>query len=310
LYVHGSRCGGEYVPELPEVETVVRLARPRMVGRRIVAFESRWARQVSPGVEQVREAVCGSTVVSVTRRGKFIVAHLRRGGRDVGGLMIHLRMSGRFEWGWTVDAPAVEPTHVRATFDLDDGARLYFCDARKFGRILFNTDANATGLALGPEPLDRAFTPAKLAALLRARKRSLKPLLLDQSVIAGLGNIYTDEALFRAGLHPLRKSSSLRPEQVTALHEAIRHVLRQGIRHNGASLDWVYPDGQMQKHLMVYGRAGESCRRCGDEIAALRVGQRGTHVCPTCQPKRGLSKKPLNRRGAKSAKKSPERISI
>lgn len=297
------------MPELPEVETVVRQARPRLVGRRIVGFESRWERQVSPGVERVREAICGAVVAGVARRAKFIVAHLRRGGRNMGGLMIHLRMSGRLEWGRTDDAAAAEPSHARATFDLDDGTRLYFCDARKFGRILFTPDADAFGLGLGPEPLERGFTRKRLAVVLRSRTRALKPLLLDQSVIAGLGNIYTDEALFRARLHPLRKSSTLRDEHIAALHEAIRHVLRQGIRHNGTSLDWIYPDGQMQNHLMVYGRAGKSCRRCGAEIVALRVGQRGTHVCPTCQPKRGIPKTPFNRKGAKSAKRSLERIS-
>lgn len=289
------------MPELPEVETVVRLARPRMVGRRIVAFESRWARQVSPGVEPVRAAICGSTVADVRRRAKFIVAHLKRGGRDAGVLMIHLRMSGRFEWGRSDDAASVEPTHVRATFDFDDRSRLYFCDPRKFGRIAYSASLDDAALALGPEPLERGFTPRKLGDVLRARSRALKPLLLDQSVIAGLGNIYTDEALFRAGLHPLRNSSLLRDEQVAALHEAIRHVLRQGIRHNGASLDWIYPDGQMQNHLMVYGRAGEACRRCGAAIVALRVGQRGTHVCPTCQPRARSSSR---RRTAKKSGRS------
>ncbi|MCK4342485.1 MAG: formamidopyrimidine-DNA glycosylase, partial [Phycisphaerae bacterium] len=123
--------------------------------------------------------------------------------------------------------------------------------------------------------------------LLSARKRQLKPLLLDQSVLAGLGNIYTDEALYRAGLHPALRAHRLTNEQVRALHSAIRYILRLAIRRHGTSIDWIYPGGWMQKHLQVYGRAGEACRRCGTPIVALRVAQRGTHICPGCQPRDG-----------------------
>jgi formamidopyrimidine-DNA glycosylase len=204
-------------------------------------------------------------------------------GLDDGAhLLVHLRMSGRFEW--LVDhEPA--PRHVRSTWEFDDGSRLLFCDARKFGRVTYTRDLDAETAGLGPEPLNRGFTAGVLGDLLRRRKRQLKPLLLDQTVIAGLGNIYTDEALFRAGLHPARRSDGLSDEQVRRLHAAIRQVLRLAIRNHGTSIDWIYPGGWMQERLLVYGRTGESCRTCGTPIVALRVAQRGTHVCPRCQPR-------------------------
>jgi formamidopyrimidine-DNA glycosylase len=300
------------MPELPEVETIIRAARPQLVGRRITAFESRWSRNCSPSPVVVRDAIVGLCIVDLHRRGKFIIFDLAAGenGDSVGAghLLVHLRMSGRFEWAGGNRAPPPpqgrdvrpphtppararparadqrpEPSHVRAGWTLDDGRRLLFCDARKFGRIIFTHDlASFTGV-LGLEPLDAAFTIDALARVLAARRRRIKPLLLDQTVIAGLGNIYTDEALFRAGLHPLTPSGTIRRAQVAALHAAIRDVLRLGIRRNGTSIDWVYPGGRMQDHLQVYGREGEPCRRCGSTIRAIRVGQRGTHICPKCQ---------------------------
>ena len=141
---------------------------------------------------------------------------------------------------------------------------------------------------IGVEPLARGFTVARLKRELDGRARQLKPLLLDQSVIAGLGNIYADESLFRAGLHPLLRSNRLGEAKIAALHEAIRHVLRKAIRYCGTSFDRAYLGGSMQNQLMVYGRAGEPCRVCGTPIAAIRVAQRGTHICPKCQPPDGV----------------------
>lgn len=264
------------MPELPEVETIVRACRPRLEGRRVVAFASRWPKRVSPGVPRVRRAVVGRTIAQLSRRAKLIVFHLDDGAC----LLVHLGMSGRFEWATDHN---VEPRHVRTTWDLDDGNRLLLCDPRKFGRITWTRDLAAATSGLGPEPLARGFTAAVLERLLRGRRRQLKPLLLDQSVIAGLGNIYADETLFRAGLHPLLRSDQLTAEQVHRLHEAIRHVLRLAIRQRGTSFDWVYGGGGMQKRLMVYGRAGEPCCMCGTPIVSIRVAQRGTHVCPKCQ---------------------------
>jgi formamidopyrimidine-DNA glycosylase len=269
------------MPELPEVETIVRTYRPRLEGRRIVAFASRWAKQAWPSVAAVRRAIVGRRIASLGRRGKFIVFRLD----PPGYLLVHLRMSGQFEWAADHER---EPRHVRTIWDLDEGGRLLFCDARKFGRIVYADDLAAATGALGDEPLARTFTAARLHELLARRSRWLKPLLLDQKVIAGLGNIYADESLFRAGLHPLLRSDRVQPPQAAALHAAIRTTLREAIRRHGTSIDWIYPDGWMQNHLMVYGRAGEPCRRCGTPIEALRVGQRGTHVCPKCQPRNGV----------------------
>jgi len=264
------------MPELPEVETIVRSNRAKLRGRRIIAFESRWPKNVLPDLRTVQQAVRDRVIVQVRRRGKFIIFCLNDGAR----LLIHLRMSGRLEWA---DPGQPEPPHVRASWDLDDGRRLLFCDARKFGRIIYTREPRLVTGTLGCEPLDPRFTPSRLAALLRNRRRQLKPLLLDQSVIAGLGNIYTDEALFRAGLHPLTRADQLNDRQIRRLHRAIRAVLREAIRRHGTTIDWIYPGGWMQKHLRVYGRAGQPCRRCKTPIIALRVAQRGTHVCPRCQ---------------------------
>ncbi|MBK9128441.1 MAG: bifunctional DNA-formamidopyrimidine glycosylase/DNA-(apurinic or apyrimidinic site) lyase [Phycisphaerales bacterium] len=265
------------MPELPEVETFVRNFRPGLVGRRIVAFESHWKRNVRPREQVAARAMRGKQIEAVNRRGKLIVLHLS-GGKVV---LIHLRMSGRLEWG---EPGAAEPRHVRAAWRLDSGRRLLLCDARKFGRIWVADDIAAAVGTLGPEPLDPHFTASALAARLAGRRRQIKPLLLDQSVVAGLGNIYTDESLFYARIHPLTRSDRLAPGQVRRLHAAIRRVLRTAIDRHGTTIDWIYPGGRMQRELAVYGRAGEPCRRCGALIVALRVGQRGTHVCPRCQP--------------------------
>jgi len=263
------------MPELPEVETIVRDCRPHLEGRRIVAFHSHWPKNTVPSLPQVRRALVGQVITRVSRRAKFIVLHLADGG----ALLVHLRMSGRLEWA----DECTDLRHVRAQWDLDNGRRLLFCDARKFGRLLYTRDLAAATADLGPEPLERGFTAAVLGEVLLRRRRQLKPLLLDQSAIAGLGNIYTDESLFRAGLHPQTPSDQLSTEQITRLHAAIRDVLRLAIRKHGTSIDWIYPGGWMQKSLAVYGRVGEPCRQCGTPILGLRIGQRGTHVCPTCQ---------------------------
>lgn len=264
------------MPELPEVETVVRTIRPRLAGRRIIEFESLWPRNTAPSVAAVKAGLRGATIEAVERRAKFVVWRL-----SAGFLFIHLRMSGRF--AWAAGGHAEPPQHVRARWTLDDGARLLFCDARKFGRIALAPTASPPGERLGPEPLDDSFTPAALAALLRGRRRMLKPLLLDQRVVAGLGNIYVDESLHRARLHPMQSADRVSPARVAALHAAIQAVLREAIDRNGTSFDWVYPGGQMQPHLFVYGRDGRRCLRCAATIVAIRVAQRGTHICPRCQ---------------------------
>ena len=263
------------MPELPEVETTVRKLRRRIRGRRIERFKATWPCQISPSIAGVRRAVIGRKIKRLSRRGKYIVFHLDDGTY----LLVHLGMSG----GLSVDEE--NAAHVRAVWDLDDGGRLLFCDARKFGRIRAVKDLDEYLCKLGLEPLSRRFTVSALRQALASRSRQLKPLLMDQSVVCGLGNIYVDESLYRARLHPLMRADSLTPAQVKRLHRAIVETLRQAIRLSGTSFDWAYSGGRMQNKLFAYGRTGESCKRCGRKIRRILVGQRSTHFCPTCQQK-------------------------
>jgi formamidopyrimidine-DNA glycosylase len=181
---------------------------------------------------------------------------------------------------------AAPATHDRLRLFLSSDKILTFNDTRKFGRVWLTDDPASVIGDLGPEPLSEAFTPAWLYENLRKRHRQLKPLLLDQRFLAGLGNIYTDEALHAARLHPQATSDSVRRAQAERLHDAIRATLNEGIRHNGASIDWVYRGGEFQNYFRVYDRDGKPCPVCGTRIERLVVGQRGTHVCPKCQKMR------------------------
>lgn len=266
------------MPELPEVETIARGLRPQLVGRRIVALDARWPKALRPSLERVEQGCVGRRVDGVGRRGKHLLLELSEGD----WLIVHLRMSGRFEW---VEPDGPEPRHARTLWRLDDGRALAMDDARKFGTVTWSPDPLGTLSRLGPEPLDPAFSPARFEAMLASRRRALKPLLLDQHFLAGLGNIYVDESLFRAGLHPLTPASSVTPEQVGTLHGHIQQVLSEAIDSCGTSIDWIYPQGRMQNYLRVYGRAGEPCGSCGTPIERLVVAQRGTWICRTCQPR-------------------------
>jgi formamidopyrimidine-DNA glycosylase len=270
------------MPELPEVETIARAlafggrGQPSIVGRKIASVQVLWARTVAePDPAQLMRRASGQTVDSIQRRGKFLVIHL-----DQETLLLHLRMSGdvRVE---SASLPAA--AHDRLILNFQDGWRMAFNDTRKFGRAWLVQDPQTVLAALGPEPLEDAFTPDWLLQNLRSRRRLLKPLLLDQSFIAGLGNIYTDEALHLAKLHPLRNSAAVTPAEAQALWQAIRDVLQAGIQNNGASIDWVYRGGDFQNHFRAYGRTGLPCPVCGTLIQRLTVGQRGTHICPVCQ---------------------------
>ncbi len=219
----------------------------------------------------------GQRVVSVDRRGKFLVISLTRDS-----LLIHLRMSG--DMLVLADTSVDLPLHTRMVLSFQDGSRLVFNDPRKFGRVwLVEDPAQVTG-RLGSEPLDPTLTPKKFHSLIADTHRNLKPLLLDQHFLAGIGNIYCDEALHLAKLHPLRKSDTLSRIESDRLLKAIRSVLTKGIEQNGASIDWVYRGGDFQNHFRVYSRTGEPCPVCGTIIEHLRVGQRSTHICPFCQP--------------------------
>ena len=271
------------MPELPEVETIrqrLRRGPPSLVGQRIERVSLRWPRHiVAPSVSTFRRRMRGRTIQEVERRGKFVLFPL-----DEGVLAIHLMMSG--------DLRLAEPDAPRERFDhtvflLESGWQLRFSDSRKFGRVFLLRDSDELLGHLGPEPLSDGFDAAALGRVLSARHRPLKPLLLDQSAIAGIGNIYADEALHRAKLHPLRRSDSLSRAETGALWRGIRQALEAGLRHNGASIDWVYRGGDFQNHFEVYGRAGEPCPRCGTAIIRIMVGQRSTHLCLSCQPEGG-----------------------
>jgi formamidopyrimidine-DNA glycosylase len=283
------------MPELPEVETVARLLRPELEGRRIVASEVRWRRSLGGQAPHAFErAVVGARAARVGRRGKFVRIDLERRGRAAGALLVHLRMTGRLQVREL--EPYLEP-YVRVRCRLDDGRRLTFVDVRKFGRFLWRARPEDVLSELGPEPLEPEFSVEWLHTALARRRRVLKSLLLDQSFVAGLGNIYADESLFRAGLHPLARSDRLTRAQVTRLHAAIRVTLARAIEREGSSFDAFYRTpagnpGSYQDEFQVYGRAGEPCRACAARIARLVVGQRGTHVCPRCQSRSGRCRAP------------------
>lgn len=277
------------MPELPEVETVAADLRQQLLGRRFAGAQILWPRTLAtPSPVALAERVAGRTVIDVGRRGKYLLIHLD----TTESLIIHLRMTGRLS---IVPAghPALADAHVRAWFNLADGEMLVFNDARKFGRIwLVGDSAEVTG-KLGPEPLDWTFTPETLADTLRKRRVAVKALLLDQTVVAGVGNIYADEALFLAGVHPLRPGASLTSAEIGRLHAAIRFVLAESIDQRGTMLrDYrtpYGPDGAYKSHLRVYGQPGKPCPRCGTPVERIRITQRSSHFCPQCQPVASLA---------------------
>lgn len=273
------------MPELPEVETIARRLRPALVGRKVAYVHCSWKRTLAPRLSTARSLLIGKRFAEITRRGKYVVFRLAEAGVTTGAttdvtMLVHLRMSGRLA---VAGAPSQREKHERFRVGLDGGDELRFVDARKFGRVVVTERPADVLNSLGVEPLDRSFTPQLLWDLLRSRSRILKPLLLDQSVICGIGNIYSDEALHRAGIHPCRSSRTLKMVEVERLHAGIRQALREGIASNGASIDWVYPGGSMQNRFRAYGRTGEPCSVCGTAIRRRVVGQRATHYCPNCQ---------------------------
>jgi formamidopyrimidine-DNA glycosylase len=273
------------MPELPEVETIARTLRPALIGKTILSADLRWARTLAfPSPAAFKKRVKGQQIESITRRAKFL--DLQLSDRH---LIIHLRMSGDL----LVVLGGYQPAkHDRLIAQLSGNTSLIFSDPRKFGRVWLVEDTTELFRDLGMEPLSDGFSSGWLYSALGNRQRQLKPLLLDQSFIAGLGNIYTDEALHLAKLHPLTQSNEITRKQVSGLWRAIREVLDEGIRRNGASIDWVYRGGDFQNHFRVYGRTGEPCPVCRTPIERITVGQRGTHFCPHCQV-RAKSKYPV-----------------
>ncbi len=270
------------MPELPEVETVVRGLRAPLLGRTITAATYDYpGGLVTPDGPVFTARITGQRVEAITRRAKYILIGLTH---DT--LIIHLKMTGRL---YVVPDAEQTPADrwVHFMFQLDNAHQLRFSDARKFGRVYLVADPLQVTHALGPEPLEADFTLELFTERLRHRSGHLKPLLLNQSFVAGIGNIYADEALFDSQLHPLRRADTLTPADIARLYAAIRRALLAGIDREGASINWYRkPDGtpgSAQDSLLAYGRTGEPCSRCGHPIEKIVVGQRGTHFCPACQ---------------------------
>ncbi|HSK16736.1 MAG TPA: bifunctional DNA-formamidopyrimidine glycosylase/DNA-(apurinic or apyrimidinic site) lyase [Gaiellaceae bacterium] len=274
------------MPELPEVETIRSRLAPGLAGRRLERVEIRDPRLTRPEPpDAVAAALEGERVADVRRRGKYLIVVFESGRH----LLVHLRMTG------TVLHPApaetVEDAHTRAVISMDNGSDIAYRDVRRFGtwELLEPGELEEYFAArrLGREPLERGFTAARLAEALAGRRAPVKAALLDQRAAAGVGNIYADEALWYARIHPQAPAGALDLEQVAALRNAIRKALRLGIRRQGATLrDYRGADGgrgRMQDEFRVYGRAGQPCERCGTPIARTRVAGRGTWYCPVCQ---------------------------
>ena len=274
------------MPELPEVETVRRGLEPHVVGRRlerVQILDPRLTRPLPP--DEVAAALEGERVAELDRRGKYLLFRFESGRV----LLIHLRMTGGLR-----HAPAGSPVselHRRAVLSLDNGAHVVYRDVRRFGTwILLEPQELGPYLAarLGAEPFARGFTAERLAGRLAGRKTSVKAALLDQRSLAGLGNIYVDEALWRARVHPLRPAGEVTGAEARRLHRAIRQALRLGIARQGSTLsDYRTADGargSMQDEFKVYGREGQPCFRCCAPIQKTRAGGRGTWYCPSCQP--------------------------
>ncbi len=272
------------VPELPEVETIRSHLAPGLAGRtfeRVEIFDARLTRPELP--EAVAAELAGETVVDVRRRGKYLIFAFESGRH----LLVHLRMTGSFQH------PAADgrDPHRRAVVTLDDGSEIAYRDVRRFGTWLLLEPGEPEGYLaarIGGEPLDAAFTTAAFARALAGRRTPIKAALLDQRAVAGVGNIYADEALWRARIHPLRPAGELTREEVVRLRKAIRTALEVAIARQGSTLrDYRGPRGErgsMQLELQVYGREGEPCPRCGAPIEKTRAGGRGTWYCPACQP--------------------------
>ena len=268
------------MPELPEVETVVRDLRRLIPGAPIIDASTHWARTLrGMAPDAFAAGVAGRRIEGVSRRGKQIVVELS--GESF--LTIHLKMTGQL---FVVRQGGLPDPYVRLVLELDDGREVRFRDIRKFGRIGLYVAADDPFAAIGPEPLADTFTLALFRKRLRTRKGRLKPLLIDQSFVAGIGNIYADEALWAARLHPLRSARSLRPADERRLYLEVRRILAEAVERRGSSIDdYTAPegDGSMQERLLVYQRAGEPCRRCGRPIRRIVVGGRATHFCSWCQ---------------------------
>ena len=271
------------MPELPEVETTVRGIRPDLVGRTIESVWFDWPKGLTtPDPTTFSHRIQGQKITAVTRRAKYIVIHL-----DNATLLVHLKMTGRL-YVVPNETEHYADKWVHFRFQLDNNHQLRFSDARKFGRVYLVDHIDEITGDLGPEPLADEFSLKVFQNAIQKRSGVLKSLLLNQKFVAGVGNIYADESLHQAHIHPTRAANSLTQKETKALYGAIRDVLQKGIEREGASINWYRkPDGvkgKAQNYLLAYGRAGESCLTCQvGIIEKIIVGQRSTHYCPNCQ---------------------------
>jgi formamidopyrimidine-DNA glycosylase len=269
------------MPELPEVEATVEYLRERIEGRTIVKAAVSWPRSVSPlASSDFEQQILHATIRRLFRRGKLVGMELA-GERQL-FLFTHLRMSGSLD---VVPSSFEIAKHDRVCLELDNGKSIRFNDTRKFGRMRLCSDPQEVIGHLGLEPLEPDFTPEALERELLRKKGRIKPVLLDQSVIAGLGNIYVDEVLWKTKIHPLTATHTLTTSDMKPLHSAIQKTLREAIEKLGTDFGDGVVDGGMYRPR-VYGRTGKPCSRCGTTIERTVVGQRGTHICPQCQKKR------------------------
>ncbi|MEH7108157.1 DNA-formamidopyrimidine glycosylase [Bacillus sp. JJ1764] len=275
------------MPELPEVETVRKTLKNLVLHKTIQSITINWPKIIKSPVEteQFMDALKGETIEDVGRRGKFLILYTNHYA-----LVSHLRMEGRYGL-FSKDEPSDKHTHV--IFHFSDGTELRYRDVRKFGTMhLYKKGEEFLKpplVQLGPEPFSEEFTKEYLEAKLKQTSRKIKPALLDQNLLVGLGNIYVDEALFRSAIHPERIASSLTEEEVTILHKEIIATLSEAVKMGGSTIrSYVNSQGEIgmfQLELFAYGRKGEECKRCGTPLEKITVGGRGTHYCPNCQKK-------------------------
>jgi len=279
------------LPELPEVETIINEIRPSLLGQRIRSVEILVPGTIAaPSPAEFVEGMKDREIVEIVRRGKFLVFRLDNGLSWI----VHLRMTGALLVKQESEIPE---KFIRIIIRLEGGIAIHFRDVRRFGRMWLTRDESSVTGRLGREPLSPDFTPVVLAEILKNRETSVKQVIMDQGRIAGIGNMYADEALYEARLHPLQPAGSLTEDEIARLYESIQKVLRRGIHNKGASTDtYLRPSGtkgEAQTEFQVAHRKGEECPVCGGPIERIVVGQRGTFFCPLCQK---LHKKRLLRR--------------
>ena len=278
------------MPELPEVETVRNELLPHVIGRRITGVTLVWEGIVKePAVGEFLSRVVGQRISGITRRGKYLMVHLSSGEL----LVIHLKMSGSLI---VSPDPSERPRFCRAIIHLDNDTCVFFRDPRKFGEMRLATDSERIEAKLGPEPLEDGFTPEVLAGIVAGRKAPVKAILLNQKLIAGIGNMYADEALYAARINPWRLGGSLSRKEIGRLYDEIRRILWAAIENKGASVETYFrPDGSEgtahYEFRVAHGLGGKTCSVCGGPIERGLVGNRGTYYCPRCQPVKPRSRK-------------------